>query len=772
MTTHKHEAVEHLSAQFPIDDDPDLLHDGLSRATAGFKGLERNMHVFWVSAATKEKFLESYRTIHTCIFPAVALSLEPHVFMSEVQMWLEDPRNGPWLLILDDAQPHVFRQDEGICSKYIPGTSSKAAGCIFITSVSNFFDTMFNLHSRESLSMQGLEKEAARGLFLTILNSNIGQDAAVERVVSALDMLPSAIISASSYCRMGLVSPKNYHRRWKNCPRLRLDGLSFIYGSDFEKQALPSLITAWQMTFKMIEEVSPCAITLLQTLLCLCAEDLHSGLLGDEFKGEHYSVLVEYGVLRRRQRCSKGRADRYDVDHYTMLRHVQIIGQTWLWANDKERYTEAHMRVLDILAQRVKEFDASSHRQTSYQMTLRKRRELLPHLEFFLMYCQQTAAGKLGLLAKPITGDQTEVITSLANLYSVEGLFTEATHMLEFAYRTHHDQDLNRVRCLIGLAAALRNNYLAFPRTNARTLKKATDMLNEAQGICHPPHSDPTTRDDVSDEIRTRLGVEIEEGMAMTMCERMNESAHSPDPQLHTRVAEFFQNALFHQERVLILNRKLFGEDSGEFLQSKLQRARIAYNMAKLVRKDSDHSDDHDCDEDSSASGNTPRTRETRREAMLLSAAKEQDVVIQSWQQRPYKPDSDTLLRLHAAQAALARTLYALDKVSEAEGWLKKSYDGRRALLGKDAVKTLTTGQDLAMCMLLRDINEAERFWRGTLESITNRYGSDHPVVQSAKLKWDRQLETLRCNTPIDSTPITACDFRDTASVSTLHLPE
>jgi hypothetical protein len=301
------------------------------------------------------------------------------------------------------------------------------------------------------------------------------------------------------------------------------------------------------------------------------------------------------------------------------------------------------------------------------------------------------------LTLKPISGGHVDTLISIACLYSVEGSYSEAYHLLDFAYRAHIDRDLSRVHCLIELVAILPDRQQTSMETRARQLKRATNMLNEARRICDSFDGAQGCQNDETDEIRLRLSVQIEEGMARNLCERMVSCSYSPDPEVYNRTEDFFNRALASQKQALQLNRELYREDSVNFVQSRLQRAHINFRFGTLLR-------DHD------NSANTVRPRELRH-FKLQSAAQDQDEVLKTLEQNHLQHEPNAPSAVHDAQAAFGRSLYELGKVSEAGSLLKKSYDGRCQSLGGSDLKTLKTGQDLAMCMLLYDCGEAQNLW-------------------------------------------------------------
>lgn len=118
----EHRAANNHTHADLVEDRKVTRNVGSSRPVPGFEGLIPKLHIFWVYAASKDKMLWSYEDIIAAIDPAERIQPDSgdQTFI-KVREWLEDSRNGPWLLILDDADSAVMEQDS--LWKYLPSTS-------------------------------------------------------------------------------------------------------------------------------------------------------------------------------------------------------------------------------------------------------------------------------------------------------------------------------------------------------------------------------------------------------------------------------------------------------------------------------------------------------------------------------------------------------------------------------------------------------------------------------------------------------------------------
>jgi len=704
----------------------DAQHESL-QTTSRFESLVPRLHIFWVCAANETRMLESYEEIASAIgLVEQRDSGVPRETFVNVRKWLQDPQNGPWLLVLDDVDVDVM--DRGELWKYLPSTSLALTGFIVITSVTLRVANKLGLPPAHVIEMHALETPAACQLFEQRLQSHTGSAAGVEDVVSMLGNIPSAVICAAAYIRgAGNVpsgTPADYKCQFESSLEARLERLRYSdIGTDLFKQSEKSLLASWQMTFDKIEQTSAGAIKLLRQLFCLSGGRFSLSLLGEseretrrEEKSElrrHLELLAKYNLV-----------DEYEGNNratYCVPNHVRLIGQAWLLSTKKLH--EAYMGALERLAFRLQRLDIEQYRRKPYTHYVRRQREeLLSHIEEFQKYCKRcykiASPANRDLVDEDvisINGEQAKAITVMSSLYSIEGLFDEAQVMLALVHRLYDTRDVNWAMCRIEMAANLRNQPSRRLDKRQRSLDQAEILLLEAHAALDPHISDEMTIDEAKDEAEEQhlmLLIRVYEELALNWSEHMLRGGGE--------AVSYFDKAMVSQEKVMSLRRKYYGEDSLQYIDAKLQRARINYRFAKMLP--------------------TSLVFSVIRQAKLEKAEENQRDVLNSLTQSHCASDPDTPGRLANAKAALARTLYEMRRSAEATRYMSDAYQGRVDFIGKDSLKTLSTAVELALCLWAERKNtEAETTWTHALASLEKKkmLGMDHEIVKDACAKWD-----------------------------------
>ncbi|WAO96035.1 NACHT domain-containing protein [Fusarium falciforme] len=226
--------------------------------------------VFWVHASSRARFEEAYRNIADKLQLPGRDDPQRNV-LQLVHAWLCDEENGPWMMVLDNADcVEVFfprrdahgSRDQPLAS-FLPKTGR---GSIIITSR--------NTDAAERLAGLGaiynvptMEKSQA----LQLLQIRLGEDGAEDNVamsdlVDDLNYMPLAITQAAAYIkrRGPRMSVSAYLDEFRRSDKKRASLLNRDAGDlRRDESASNSIVTTWQVTFDQIRHERPSAADLL-----------------------------------------------------------------------------------------------------------------------------------------------------------------------------------------------------------------------------------------------------------------------------------------------------------------------------------------------------------------------------------------------------------------------------------------------------------------------------------------------------------------------------
>ncbi|KAF4946353.1 hypothetical protein FSARC_14214 [Fusarium sarcochroum] len=254
-----------------------------------FRQASEDAYVFWVYGGSKCRFEQAYKKIADKLNLPQRKDPKCNV-LQLVHDWLCDEKNGPWLMILDNADSaDVFFPNEGTANKsnskdkplssYLPRIGR---GAIVITSRSKNVATRLagspNLHQ-----MSGMTKLQAFKLLQTGLGQECNRrDESIIALLKALDNLPLAISQAAAYIR-------------RNTPRMTVPKyLSILQNNDTrvvdilnkempdlrrDDSASYSVITTWEITFDQIRREKRSAADLLSFMCFLDTQGIPEYLL-------------------------------------------------------------------------------------------------------------------------------------------------------------------------------------------------------------------------------------------------------------------------------------------------------------------------------------------------------------------------------------------------------------------------------------------------------------------------------------------------------------
>ncbi|KAM6516645.1 hypothetical protein FALCPG4_014823 [Fusarium falciforme] len=226
--------------------------------------------VFWVHASSVARFEEAYRNIADKLQLPGRDDPQRNV-LRLVHAWLCDEENGPWMMVLDNADSvEVFFPSRGAhgsrdqpLASFLPKTGR---GSIIITSRNT--DAAERLAGLDATyNVPTMEKSQA----LQLLQIRLGEDGAEDNVamselVDVLNYMPLAITQAAAYIkrRGPRMSVSAYLDEFRRSDKKRANLLNRDAGDlRRDESASNSIVTTWQITFDQIRRERPSAADLL-----------------------------------------------------------------------------------------------------------------------------------------------------------------------------------------------------------------------------------------------------------------------------------------------------------------------------------------------------------------------------------------------------------------------------------------------------------------------------------------------------------------------------
>jgi tetratricopeptide (TPR) repeat protein len=339
--------------------------------------------VFWVHAGSAVKFEQAYRSI------AATLELpgldDPKAdILGLVSRWLSNIDNGPWLMILDNADDiDVFcrTREDGFqnyntpqhvitLSGYIPQT---ATGSVLITTRDSKAASWLVSGYESIIAVKLMEKDDAKRLLRMRIPLSLSTRLDLEDLVIELDCLPLAITQAAAYisARASRMTASKYLTLYRQDEANQSRLLDKDSGDLRRNPGVPnSVIRTWQISFNQIKKTHPKSAQLLSSMAMLDRQNIPEFLFSTTYQNpldyeDDLSPLHEFSLIA----IEKGGKS------FQMHRLVQLATRRWL-----EQQREIHKwqeEAMDVLS---KVFPSGDHSNWGKCATL------LPHAREVLKY--------------------------------------------------------------------------------------------------------------------------------------------------------------------------------------------------------------------------------------------------------------------------------------------------------------------------------------------------------------------------------------------------
>ncbi|KAL6406226.1 Kinesin light chain [Ilyonectria robusta] len=306
-----------------------------------------NTWVFWVHASTRGRFEEAYQSI------ADRLELprrnDPDVNICRlVSEWLRVEENGPWKMILDNADDVgvFFSNAQERLASFLPQSCN---GSIVVTSRS--MDVAERLVGGWSniLTIPAMKTEEACQLLREKLGVSYDDGAAAD-LVRDLNHMPLAITQAAAFInrRAPRMSIPAYLNEFRRSDKKKASLLNKDAGDlRRDESASNSIVTTWQITFEQIRHERPSAANMLSFMSFFNPQGIPESVLqayaceygeyGEDGLDQDIETLRGYSLV----------AVTADGEIFKMHALVQFCTQVWLSSfGDMQQWEREFLKVM------------------------------------------------------------------------------------------------------------------------------------------------------------------------------------------------------------------------------------------------------------------------------------------------------------------------------------------------------------------------------------------------------------------------------------------
>lgn len=300
--------------------------------------LHPDSHVFWVHGGSRSRFETDYRNI------ARLLDLpgreDPDVdILRLVTDWLYDEANGPWLMILDNADDrdlwlgpqNKIAQTNSAVMPLIHHLPRRIAGGLLVTTRDRQLGHQLLERKQQPLPISRLEPKEAQSLLSAKLSDQQLNLEDIEKLARDLEYLPLTITQAAAYLEQTEISASEYLEIFRagqsDIPNLLEES---IYDPGRDHESSNSVFQTWRLSFEQLTMQSPKAADMLSLMAVLDRQAIPSELVqtpGGNVLEQKAAIakLKAFSLIQEESPSSK----------YSLHRLVQLSTQRWLADHDK-----------------------------------------------------------------------------------------------------------------------------------------------------------------------------------------------------------------------------------------------------------------------------------------------------------------------------------------------------------------------------------------------------------------------------------------------------
>ncbi|TVY29765.1 Kinesin light chain [Lachnellula hyalina] len=252
-----------------------------------YKDQHPTSHIFWVYGGSHSRMAEAYHEIARELrIPGLD---QPNVdVLTLVSDWLSEKSNGPFLMILDNADDAEIWEKSGSPSeKPLINILPRADhGSVLITTRNSQLGRTISKH--KSVEVNILNPEDS----VTLLQSKISEgdeltEAHSKEIIEILGCLPLAITQAAAYLGQIETSVAEYLELLRSSKADEADLLVHGRYDDSRDPDIPNAVFhTWKVSFEQISRQSPRAGAILSTMALLDRQAVPLGLLREEEEDE------------------------------------------------------------------------------------------------------------------------------------------------------------------------------------------------------------------------------------------------------------------------------------------------------------------------------------------------------------------------------------------------------------------------------------------------------------------------------------------------------
>ncbi|KAH7131165.1 TPR domain protein [Dactylonectria macrodidyma] len=287
--------------------------------------------VFWVHASSRARFEEAYRNIADKLQLPGRDDPKRNV-LRLVHTWLCDEENGPWMMVLDNADSvEVFfpgahdSRDQSLAS-FLPKTGR---GSIIITSRNT--DAAERLAGPDAIyNVPIMEKSQALQLLRNGLKECAEDVVVMTDLIGDLNYMPLAITQAAAYIkrRRPRMSVSAYVDEFWRSHKKKANLLNRDSGDlRRDESASNSIVTTWQITFEQIRRERPSAANLLSFMSFFNPQGIPESALQAYTRDHKEDVLEDDLETLRGYSLVAVMADKEIFEMHAL---VQFCTQVWL----------------------------------------------------------------------------------------------------------------------------------------------------------------------------------------------------------------------------------------------------------------------------------------------------------------------------------------------------------------------------------------------------------------------------------------------------------
>ncbi|KAH8660527.1 hypothetical protein BX600DRAFT_438741 [Xylariales sp. PMI_506] len=317
------------------------------------RDLDPNCVVFWVSAATTDRFKESYREIAKLLEIPGSDDIENEM-LDQVRRKLSGEGQSKWLMIVDnvDDKSILYQPNPSLPGghrlRYFLPTSRH--GMILVTTRRR--DVAIDIAKNDVFLLRSLEPEDAQQLFLKALDQSIHtpiDSGAIDTFLQKLTYHALAITQAVAFMNKEQISLSRYVEIIQRADHAIIEALSEEFeDSARDEKSANAVVTTWYISFEQLQRDARLAAEYLSLTSCILPHNIPKVVLpGEQDSGfateRAIGTLKGYDFIQQR-----GESDFYDVHPL-----LHLVMQTWLqkrnlWNDYSERVIRRLLTLIPV----------------------------------------------------------------------------------------------------------------------------------------------------------------------------------------------------------------------------------------------------------------------------------------------------------------------------------------------------------------------------------------------------------------------------------------